>query len=188
MTPVWQFAALTSLSFATLVMAWVSIQLSRRVGASQAVVDALTQRVDGLSVRLRSIETEKIKRTRDDSNRVDPQKDGNGIPSPTGRRHRTAADEGLLTHVVGPSSGLRPSSPRGRRTDPAGSLPAPFLSPGPTLITVPTLASPGSEAAATEAAEGLSRRFGAIWTLADSGASANAIASATRPTRSARLN
>ena len=62
-----------------------------------------------------------------------------------------------------------------RRVD----APMPSASAGPTLIAVPSLASLGSEAVASEAAGGLLRRFGAIWTLADSGESTGAIAGAT---------
>jgi hypothetical protein len=53
---------------------------------------------------------------------------------------------------------------------------------GPTLITIPSLSALGPEATATAtaavAAE-LGRRFGAIWALADSGQSAEAIARTT---------
>ncbi len=67
-----------------------------------------------------------------------------------------------------------PTGPRpGRRADRGGaSVPG-----GPTLIAVPNLAAPPS--AASEAASELDRRFGAVWALADSGASAEAVARAT---------
>jgi len=74
------------------------------------------------------------------------------------------------------------SSPQGvarrsgkRRIDPA-SRP---LAAGPTLIAVPSLATLGSEATAIEAAGELSRRYGAIWALFDSGVTASAISATT---------
>jgi hypothetical protein len=60
-----------------------------------------------------------------------------------------------------------------RRVDRKG----PGAAAGPTLIAVPDLAGPPAEAAAASAE--LARRFGAIWDLADSGASAEAIARGT---------
>ncbi len=65
------------------------------------------------------------------------------------------------------SPGLSPNAPR--RVD-RGEMNA---ARGPTLIAVPHLPAPASEGSA--AAE-LDRRFGAIWALADSGASADEIA------------
>lgn len=59
------------------------------------------------------------------------------------------------------------------RLDPA----EPSAVAGPTLISIPDLGAPPSEAA-TVATE-LGRRFGAVWALADSGASIPAIARAT---------
>ena len=56
------------------------------------------------------------------------------------------------------------------RVDPPASPVA-----GPTLIAIPSLAAPPSETTAAAAVE-LGRRFGAIWDLADSGASTEAIA------------
>jgi hypothetical protein len=61
----------------------------------------------------------------------------------------------------------------GRRVDPG--QPATFE--GPTLISVPNLASPPS--ANSEAAAGLDRRFGPIWAMADEGTSTEAIARET---------
>jgi hypothetical protein len=66
-----------------------------------------------------------------------------------------------------PSSGPSPNAPR--RVDRGETNAA----RGPTLIAVPHLPAPASEGSA--AAE-LDRRFGAIWALADSGASADEIA------------
>jgi hypothetical protein len=51
--------------------------------------------------------------------------------------------------------------------------------PNPTLITVPSMAAPGSETIAHDAAEALSRRYGPIWDLADAGEAPSAIAQAT---------
>jgi hypothetical protein len=51
--------------------------------------------------------------------------------------------------------------------------------PGPTLITVPSMAAPGSEIIVREAAETLSHRYGPIWDLADAGETASAIARTT---------
>jgi hypothetical protein len=65
-----------------------------------------------------------------------------------------------------------------KRVDfPASPPPAPFA--GPTLITVPSLASNGSEAVAQGASGELSRRYSAIWNLADSGESVASIAQST---------
>lgn len=64
---------------------------------------------------------------------------------------------------------------RDRRIDP----PVKSAVQGPTLIAVPSLASPGSEAVASEASAELGRRFGAIWTMADAGDSLGSIAKAT---------
>jgi len=49
--------------------------------------------------------------------------------------------------------------------------------PAPTLIAVPSLAAPPSEREAS--INGISHRYAAIWSLADSGASADVIARAT---------
>ena len=79
----------------------------------------------------------------------------------------------------------RPPAPAGRDPTPAGAgRPAPRRRPhraeavpsGPTLIAVPDLAAPAGDAAPTVE---LGRRFGAIWELADAGASAESIARAT---------
>jgi hypothetical protein len=56
--------------------------------------------------------------------------------------------------------------------------PRPSAVGGPTLITVPSLAATTPEVSSTAAAE-LGRRFGAIWELADSGQSPDAIARTT---------
>ena len=69
-----------------------------------------------------------------------------------------------------PSSGSSPIAPR--RVDRGETNAA----RGPTLIAVPHLAAPASEGTA---AADLDRRFGAIWALADSGASAEEIARGT---------
>ncbi len=69
-----------------------------------------------------------------------------------------------------PSSGSSPIAPR--RVDRGETNAA----RGPTLIAVPHLAAPASEGSA---AADLDRRFGAIWALADSGASADEIARGT---------
>lgn len=73
-----------------------------------------------------------------------------------------------------------PSSRRQRvsshlRFDPPERPPA----PGPTLIAVPDLAAPDDRRDSKGPDPDLSRRFGAVWQLADSGASAEAIARAT---------
>lgn len=62
--------------------------------------------------------------------------------------------------------------PARRRADP----PEPGPASGPTLIAVPDLAGRSPE---PEALAELARRFGAIWDLADAGASPDAIARAT---------
>ncbi len=74
----------------------------------------------------------------------------------------------------GPAAGAHPSGPGPFRRDDAGQASA---LAGPTLIAVPDLAAAPAENAAV--GEDLARRFGPIWDLADSGASADAIARAT---------
>jgi hypothetical protein len=67
-----------------------------------------------------------------------------------------------------------PNAPKfTRRVDPGQSATA----EGPTLISVPNLASPPSST--SEAAAELDRRFGPIWGMADEGASTEAIARET---------
>jgi hypothetical protein len=72
----------------------------------------------------------------------------------------------------GTASGSGPSPGAPRRVDRGESNAA----RGPTLIAVPHLPAPASEGSA---AADLDRRFGAIWALADSGASADEIARGT---------
>lgn len=90
---------------------------------------------------------------------------------------RQRALEGLLARFESAGS-TTPRHPQGpppiRRVDP----PEPAATPGPTLIAVPDLAA-NPEARAGSAADELARRFGAIWSLADSGAGPEAIARAT---------
>lgn len=95
------------------------------------------------------------------------------------------ATRSVSTARAEPGQGIeaehRPARPAGApaprlnrfRLDPA----EPTAITGPTLISIPDLEAPPNEAA-TAAAE-LGRRFGAIWALADSGASTDAIARAT---------
>ena len=71
-----------------------------------------------------------------------------------------------------PSSRLSPIAPR--RADRGETNAA----RGPTLIAVPHLAAPAHAPEGSAAAD-LDRRFGAIWALADSGASADEIARST---------
>jgi hypothetical protein len=72
-----------------------------------------------------------------------------------------------------------PGGPLGRaptlRVDPA----QPSAITGPTLIAVPDLAAPVPPSPPAEAGAELASRFGAIWELADRGASAEAIARST---------
>jgi hypothetical protein len=72
---------------------------------------------------------------------------------------------------------VRIKIPAGPRTNRRVDRTASSAVAGPTLITVPDLSSSPGEAALASAA--LGRRFGAIWALADSGASAEAIARGT---------
>ncbi len=58
-------------------------------------------------------------------------------------------------------------------------LDLPSAIPGPTLIAVPSMAVPGSETIAHDAAEALSRRYAPIWDLADAGEAPSAIARTT---------
>lgn len=71
--------------------------------------------------------------------------------------------------VPGPESPLVPRSPR------RGHLPRPEPAAGPTLIAVPNLAAPAGEPTASASSD-LNQRFGAIWGMADTGASAESIA------------
>lgn len=72
------------------------------------------------------------------------------------------------------SGGPIPLGPRSmRRADRPGGGPL----AGPTLIAVPNLAAaPGPPSPSATAAAELDRRFGAIWAMADAGATAEAIA------------
>lgn len=146
MTSVWQSVSQSALVCATLIMAWASIALSRQVGAAKSASDALSRRLDELSLRIRTVEARKLKSRGDDPTTPKPK------PAPS---------------VACPVSIHRP--------DPAETA---SIST-PRLIAVPSLATVGSEAAATRAAGELSRRFGTIWTLADAGEPADAIALAT---------
>ena len=76
----------------------------------------------------------------------------------------------------GPASSLPGESKRTRRLDRRQVASA----DGPVLIAVPSLALPPAGASTTAAAaEELGRRFGGIWTLADSGATHDEIARQT---------
>lgn len=82
-------------------------------------------------------------------------------PAAEGARPAAAGTSWLAGGGAGPA----------RRIDRAGA------GAGPTLIAVPDLS--GGPAEAAEASAELARRFGAIWDLADAGASAEAIARGT---------
>jgi hypothetical protein len=86
----------------------------------------------------------------------------------------------------------RADHPSVQMTPAVATVPEPMATPrvdpgeatavgGPTLITVPalSLSASGAAAEAAAAAEELGRRFGAIWGLADAGATADAIACTT---------
>ena len=85
---------------------------------------------------------------------------------------RLEAREAARTVAPASSRGSGPSPIAPRRADRGETNAA----RGPTLIAVPHLAAPASEGSA---AADLDRRFGAIWALADSGASAEEIARGT---------
>jgi hypothetical protein len=114
------------------------------------LVDDLSPHQDALEALLARFESEP-----DLSGRTAPATEA----TPAGPRATPAA-----TPRPGPS----------RRADVA----VPSAVAGPTLIAVPSLSAPAPGAARAVAAE-LGRRFGAIWELADSGASAEAIAKRT---------
>lgn len=72
-----------------------------------------------------------------------------------------------------------PRHPLARQADRPAPRPTPSTPGGPTLIAVPNLAvgpSGPAPSAAPGAAADLGRRFGDVWALADSGASAQSIA------------
>jgi hypothetical protein len=96
-------------------------------------------------------------------------------------RVESGADE---TGPAAPAAGAASARPRATVATTKGPGPslradaATSAVTGPTLIAVPSLSAPAPGAATAVAAE-LGRRFGAIWELADSGASAEAIARET---------
>ncbi len=85
---------------------------------------------------------------------------------------RQRAVESLLTRLEEREASRAAPAAAPRRVDRAETK----ASRGPTLISVPHLAAPAHEGSA---AADLDRRFGAIWALADSGASAEEIARGT---------
>lgn len=74
-----------------------------------------------------------------------------------------------------------PAEPPRRRTGPPAARPDPPAEAvaGPTLIAVPDLSAHGEAAATAEAGAAFGRRYAAIWSLADAGADAEAIARTT---------
>jgi hypothetical protein len=91
---------------------------------------------------------------------------------------RVARLESVLNSPPAPAATpLAPSGARAVRADPPaiGS----DVIPGPTLITVPDLSARPRGSRPSSVSPEFSRRFGAVWALADSGAPAEAIARAT---------
>jgi hypothetical protein len=82
------------------------------------------------------------------------------------------------THAAGNAAPHGPHRTRARDSGPKpDAAPKTDLAPAPTLITVPSLAPPPSEREAS--ITGVTNRYAAIWSLADSGASPDVIARAT---------
>jgi hypothetical protein len=153
MTTNGQTAAVAALGLAALVSAATSLAMARR---SRLERKSLGRRVDELSLRLRAIESRE---------RISSGATG-GLATSASR---------LVPAQVGEPPVASGKVARAHRFDQAeGTAIA-----GPTLIAVPNLADAGSHEAAQEAAEALGRRYGPIWSLADAGVSAQAIARAT---------
>ena len=86
--------------------------------------------------------------------------------------------EEILARIEGRTAAITPGSshPAGPRAARRADRAEESAVAGPTLIAVPDLGAPAGDAAGSDE---LGRRFGAIWELADAGASAEAIARAT---------
>ncbi len=157
MTGVWQSAAFAVLGAAALVAASVAMAVARR---SRADWRELARGVDELSLRLRARGTA-----------ASPASDPRPCPPPQG---------GRVSEGRSPTSFPSPLAGEGRVGGGISlRLDLPSAIPGPTLIVVPSMAAPGSETIAQDAAEALSRRYGPIWDLADAGEPAQEIARAT---------
>jgi hypothetical protein len=126
-----------------------------------------------LWARLRSLPLEETSRLVDDLARrqesieavlarLESSQDQESVPEPSA----------VAPHSAGRVAESRPHTPK--RADRA----KPTAVGGPTLISVPSLTASVTDAPA-EAALELGQRFGAIWKLADSGQSPDAIARAT---------
>ncbi len=147
----WQTAAVAALGLATLASAVASLAMAWR---SRSAWEGLARGVEDLGRRLRAIEA------------MGSPSGGRGLVGETpvrGVPHRGNAD---VTPATPTSLSPGPGSRASHRVD----------SP---LIAVPSLAAAGSEAVAHEAAAILTRRYGPIWDLADSGQAVEAIAGAT---------
>ncbi len=157
MTWAWQSAAVAVLGAAALAAASVAITVARRTRADWK---ELARRVDEISLRVRAIGSGA---SREDDPAPYPPPQGGRVKNPGSRPLKPSplAGEGR----VGGGPSLR--------------LDLPSAMPGPTLIAVPSMAAPGSETIAHDAAEALSRRYGPIWDLADAGEAPSAIAHTT---------
>jgi hypothetical protein len=125
--------------------------------------------VGALWARVRSIPLEETTRIVDDLARRQETMEGLLIQLDRDRDQRLSTS--LSTYSLpGTGSEPRPLQRTHRGTASAVS--------GPTLIVVPSLATTAPDASKAAAAE-LSQRFGAIWALADSGHSPEAIAQTT---------
>jgi hypothetical protein len=129
--------------------------------------------VGTLWARIRSIPLEQTTRMVDDLARRQESIEALLVRLEKTRSHDAKASTSRLSVA---SSGAEPAAGPVQRTD-RGKASAVGR---PTLIVVPNLATttPDASSAAAAAAE-LSQRFGAIWALADSGLSSDAIARET---------
>jgi hypothetical protein len=143
--------AVSSIVFPAAVAAALGV-LWRRVRALP--VDEIARAIENLAERQRAVESLLTRLEQREAARA-----ASAVAPPPGR---------------GPSPAPGASSNAPRRADRGETNAA----RGPTLIAVPHLAAPAHAPEGSAAAD-LDRRFGAIWALADSGASADEIARST---------
>ena len=139
----------------------VEAQTARTLAAVLALVFSVLALLSARRLRAARADAATARRIDDLSERL-ARLEARLAPTPT----TPAEDLGPVTGAA-----LRPASP------PRRDRPQPAV--GPTLIAIPSLAAVPEPNASAEAAETLGRRFATVWTMADAGATAPAIARAT---------
>lgn len=139
------------------------------VGGVLVVVLAL---VGAIWMRLRALPVRELARQVEELGRRQRVLEDHWAQVGSDEARRAEGQPGLFPKGPGAIS-IRPASSTFRVDVPEGPADA-----GPTLIAIPNLAAPPQEETESAAAE-LGQRFGAIWDLADEGASPEAIARRT---------